>query len=317
MADAGDLTFSFGADFSGFTRAADSAGRKLDDLGRNAAQWANTTSKAVSQRLQGGLEPLRITPGSRASGTAGDDASDKELSRLSDQLALLRTTGAAHDAIATRMKVEAEQAKLGADATAEQKAEVASLVQQIGAAKTAQAALRAEQTATNQAWSFGANQAERGLEDVILYGGKLQDVARSTLLSVAHQGLEGALTGTGSLAGLFGTRGSNGQVGGLFGAVQGLFSGGGSSGFAGLFASGGTIGAGQWGVAGEKGAEIVAGPATVVPWNRIARAAPGPGTQQQTINFNITTPDAPSFARSESQMAALLSRAAARGQRNL
>lgn len=312
MAEAGELTFSFGADFSGFTRAADSAGRKLDELGRNAAQWADSTSRVVSRRLQGGLDPLRITPGIRASGTAeGDDASARELARLSDQLALLRTTGAAHDAIVTRMKTEAEQAKLGADATTGQKAAVASLVEQIGAAKTAQASLRAEQTATNQAWAFGANQAERGLEDVILYGGTLQDAARSTLLSVAHQGLEGALTGTGALAGLFGTRGG-GQGGGLFGSLQGLFSGG----FAGLFAGGGTIGAGQWGVTGEAGAEIVAGPATVVPWNRIARAPAGTASHQ-TINFNVTTPDAPSFARSESQVAALLSRAAARGQRNL
>ena len=316
MAEAGELTFSFGADFSGFTRAADSAGRKLDELGRNAAQWADSTSRVVSRRLQGGLDPLRITPGIRASGTTdGDDASARELARLSDQLALLRTTGAAHDAIVTRMKTEAEQAKLGVDATTGQKAAVASLVEQIGAAKTAQAALRAEQTATNQAWTFGAHQAERGLEEVILYGGTLRDVARSTLLSVAHQGLEGALTGTGALAGLFGTRGG-GQGGGLFGSLQGLFSGSPSGAFAGLFAGGGTIGAGQWGVAGEAGAEIVAGPATVVPWNRIARTPAGTASHQ-TINFNVTTPDAPSFARSESQVAALLSRAAARGQRNL
>ena len=83
----------------------------------------------------------------------------------------------------------------------------------------------------------------------------------------------------------------------------------------GLFAEGGSIGAGRWGVVGEKGAEIVAGPATVVPWAKaVGQAGAGRGTQ--VIHFNVTTPDAPSFARSEAQMAALVSRAVARGGRN-
>ena len=71
-----------------------------------------------------------------------------------------------------------------------------------------------------------------------------------------------------------------------------------------------SIGAGQWGIVGEKGAEVVAGPATVVPWASCGRHA-GRGSTQM-INFNVTTPDAPSFARSEAQMAALVSRRGAR-----
>ncbi len=88
-----------------------------------------------------------------------------------------------------------------------------------------------------------------------------------------------------------------------------------SSGFAGLFADGGSIDAGKWGVVGEAGAEVVAGPAAVTPWDKLPASAAQGSTQ--VINFNVSSPDAPSFARSETQMAALLSRAVSRGQRNM
>ena len=52
-----------------------------------------------------------------------------------------------------------------------------------------------------------------------------------------------------------------------------------------------------------------------MPWDKIPAAAAA-GRSTQVINFNVTSPDAPSFARSETQMAALVSRAVLRGQRN-
>lgn len=328
---AGGLSFTFGADFSGFTRAADGAGRKLDELGRAAAQWAGDTAAATQQKLGGPLQltgamgraaqALRTPPESAASDD--DDQARKELAHLADQLALLRITGAAHDAIVERMKVQTAQAKLGTDATDGQKAAVAALVGQIDAAKTAQTALKAEQAATNEAWSFGADAVERGLTTMILYGSSVRDVARSLLAGVARQGLSAALTGSGPLAGVFGTAGANGALGGLFGGLQSLVAGGLSGtaklpDFSGLYAEGGPIGAGRWGIAGEAGPEVVAGPATVVPWSKVvsSAASAGAAAPHQVISFNVTTPDAPSFARSEAQMAALLSRVVGRGQRN-
>lgn len=318
---AGDLTFAFGADFSAFTREVDSAGAKLDALSRAAAGLAPTSGRGPLQ-LGGGLRQA-------ASALAGDDDQTRRtLTRLADQLALVQTTGAAHDAIVERMKIETEQAKLGTDATLAQKQAVVSLVGQIDAAKASQKALATEQAAVNDAWSFGADAISRGLEGLILRGQRLQDVARSLLLSFAQQGLQGALTGGGSFAGLFGTAGQGGRTGGLFGALQGLFSGGlsglagsGTGGidaaFAGLYADGGTIGAGRWGIVGERGAEVVAGPATVMPWSKLPGGGAAAGAApHQTITFNVTTPDAPSFARSETQIAAVLARAAGRGQRN-
>lgn len=49
-----------------------------------------------------------------------------------------------------------------------------------------------------------------------------------------------------------------GNFGGSFGAM-------GLGGFGGFYASGGTLGAGKWGIAGENGPEIVKGPASIMP----------------------------------------------------
>lgn len=88
------------------------------------------------------------------------------------------------------------------------------------------------------------------------------------------------------------------------------------------FASGGVIASpisfplagGSTGLAGEKGPEAIM-PLTRGPDGRLGVATAGGGGQQVTIN--ISTPDAQSFNRSQSQIAAMIARAAAAGQRNL
>jgi len=71
----------------------------------------------------------------------------------------------------------------------------------------------------------------------------------------------------------------------------------------------------RMGLAGEAGTEAIL-PLRRGQDGRLGVAATGsvPGT---TINFNVTATDADSFRRSESQIAAMVQRAAARGQRNL
>lgn len=88
-----------------------------------------------------------------------------------------------------------------------------------------------------------------------------------------------------------------------------------------LFAKGGVIaspvafplGNGA-GIAGERGAEAIM-PLSRGPDGRLGVAASGSGGV--TVTFNVTTPDAESFRRSESQLAAMLARAVGNGQRNL
>jgi hypothetical protein len=323
MADvAGSLVFEFGADFSGFTRAADSAGAKLDQLSRVASQWASGTSTTMSRAFQNtDSRPLDITSAlPRTAVSNGDDQAGRALTRLSQQLALLQTTGSAHAAIAEQMKIEAAQAKLGSNATEAQKTAAAALVQQIDAATSAQTKLSAAQEATNVASRYGSQVLANGIEALILRGQTLKEVAASILSSFARQGLNAALTGSGPLAGLFGTQATSGAAGGLFGALGSLLTGSGSAAtasFSGLYAGGGTIDSGKWGIVGERGAEVVAGPAAVTPLSKLNGAtARNQPRSTQVIQFNVTSPDAPSFARSEVQIAALVSRAVARGQRN-
>lgn len=79
------------------------------------------------------------------------------------------------------------------------------------------------------------------------------------------------------------------------------------SNFAGFFAGGGRIPAGQFGIAGESGPEMITGPATVTPLNQMG------GTTQVTYNINAV--DASSFrsllARDPSFVHAVVQRGAA------
>ena len=89
------------------------------------------------------------------------------------------------------------------------------------------------------------------------------------------------------------------------------------------FASGGVISnpmtfplsGGRVGLAGEAGAEAIM-PLRRGPDGRLGIAAHGPGAGPN-ITINISTPDAESFRRSETQVAAMIARAAQLGQRNL
>lgn len=88
------------------------------------------------------------------------------------------------------------------------------------------------------------------------------------------------------------------------------------------FASGGIIqspiafplAGGRTGIAGERGAEAIM-PLARGPDGRLGVAARG-GTGMN-VTFNVSTPDAQSFTRSETQIAAMLARAVSLGQRNL
>lgn len=90
------------------------------------------------------------------------------------------------------------------------------------------------------------------------------------------------------------------------------------------FASGGVIASpitfpladGRQGLAGERGAEAIM-PLSRGPDGRLGVALQGGGAAGPSIVFHISTPDADSFRRSETQVAAMVARAASIGQRNL
>lgn len=87
------------------------------------------------------------------------------------------------------------------------------------------------------------------------------------------------------------------------------------------FAAGGVIqspiafplAGGRFGIAGERGAEAIM-PLSRGPDGRLGVAARGGGV---SVTVNVQTPDAQSFLKSETQVAAMLARAVSLGQRNM
>lgn len=138
-------------------------------------------------------------------------------------------------------------------------------------------------------------------------------------LQAAFKPLEQGLTS--AFNGLFsGSGGAFGFGGGAFGfANGGVFDGGVPV----PFASGGVIqspiafplGGGRTGIAGERGSEAIM-PLARGADGRLGVVANGSGSGM-TVNVTVNATDAQSFLRSETQVAAMLSRAVSLGQRNL
>jgi hypothetical protein len=73
-----------------------------------------------------------------------------------------------------------------------------------------------------------------------------------------------------------------GSGGGIWDSIKGMFSG--------MFADGGTIPAGHFGIAGEAGAELITGPATVIPQSKLG----GSGDQPIVVNLSLNAIDSKS-----------------------
>lgn len=153
-------------------------------------------------------------------------------------------------------------------------------------------------------------------EGIAVKGRSLGDVLRTLALSLSNMVLKAALR---PLEQSFGN-----ALAGMFGGATGFANGGAfSHGLPVPFARGGVIQApigfpmanGRMGLAGERGAEAIM-PLARGPDGRLGVVASGGGTPI-SVTFNVTASDAESFARSESQVAAMLARAVAFGQRNL
>lgn len=155
----------------------------------------------------------------------------------------------------------------------------------------------------------------KSLEDVLKsLGNRLTDIA----LSAGMKPLENLVN---SAAGSLTTSLTNGLSGGLSSLLG--FAKGGVPGSIQPFAAGGVVSAptyfpmgGGLGLMGEAGSEAIL-PLKRGSDGRLGVAA-GAGTASgQTIVFNVSTPDAGSFRKSEAQISAMLTRATTRGRRGV
>jgi phage-related minor tail protein len=153
--------------------------------------------------------------------------------------------------------------------------------------------------------------------DLVFEGAKLsdvlKDVARSMVESTFRRSVSPVVNGVGDaisdlIGGIFGGSSSSGNLQGISGKVT-------------PFAKGGVVTTPTaFGMRTGTGLMGEAGPEAIMPLSRGADGALGVrtagGSGAITVNMNITSPDAGSFQRSRTQVAAGLSRALRRGQRN-
>ncbi|TYP64639.1 lambda family phage tail tape measure protein [Stutzerimonas stutzeri] len=155
----------------------------------------------------------------------------------------------------------------------------------------------------------------RAIDGLVLDGGKLSDALKSigqsladTVYGIAMKPVENALAGL-----------IAGGIGGMLGGVMPFAKGG-------AFANGRTMagdvvsGPTAFPMRGGQGLMGEAGPEAIMPLRRgpdgkLGVAAAG-GGGSVNVTFNIQTPDVAGFQRSQSQIAAQMSRVLARGERN-
>ena len=132
----------------------------------------------------------------------------------------------------------------------------------------------------------------------------------STLTTVAASLAQLAIgTGAGMLS-----QGLSSILGGLFGGGGPMiapFAEGGIVASPTFFGNGGSVG-----LMGERGAEAIV-PLARGPNGQLGIAATGAPSRTSSVTVNIQTPDADSFRRSQTQIAAALARAVARGRRGV
>jgi lambda family phage tail tape measure protein len=180
--------------------------------------------------------------------------------------------------------------------------------QNLGQASQHLADLRAEmQDLSDLADTFG-NKLVSNLSSAVVHGKSLSDTLRSMMQSLAQTALSSALKPLGdSISGL---------LGGLLANAHGnVFSGGRLT----PFADGGVVNSPTlFGMNGGLGLMGEAGPEAIMP---LARGPDGSlgvrGGGGANVTINIQTPDVQGFSQSQNQVAALVSRALARAQRNM
>lgn len=157
----------------------------------------------------------------------------------------------------------------------------------------------------------------RAFTGAALRGKDLSDTFRSVIMSLSQRTLKSAAS---SFSGAIG----KGLGSLLSGAMRNASGNAFSEGRVIPLARGGVVNSpslfamqgGNTGLMGEAGPEAILPLARGADGRLGVRAGEGAG-RAVTINFNVTTPDAAGFRRSEAQIAAMLQRAAGRGARNL
>lgn len=173
--------------------------------------------------------------GGKSEEEQAQDRLDKYIESLVRQRAVMEAEIATVGKSNAERKAAVEIAKAQVDLdklSAEEKANyIAKLTEEVGKNEEVRASkerLQQAQKDLNDAQRYFGNAAVDALEDMIVNGAKAEDVIRRLTASLIKAVLQATLLGDGPLAGIFGTKGVGGNVGGLLGLLFGSGSSGGS-----------------------------------------------------------------------------------------
>ncbi|WP_166416356.1 phage tail tape measure protein [Cochlodiniinecator piscidefendens] len=159
---------------------------------------------------------------------------------------------------------------------------------------------------------------KRAIDGLVFDGGTLSDALETVAKSMVNTAYSIATRPVTQNVGGMIAQGANSLLGGLFQFENGASF---AQGRVTPFASGGVVGSptyfpmrGGTGLMGEAGPEAIM-PLSRGPDGRLGVQSQGGGRPVNVV-MNITAPDAQSFQRSQSQIAAQMGRALGRGQRN-
>lgn len=247
--------------------------RQVDALNKHiSALEADTAAvgknKSQVEQLKAELQLLQAVQ------RDADDDEQEELQKKIDAYAKLRAT----------MDPQQALQKAGIELDADQAQAFTQVTQRAGEAAAALDKMQKSWAAQNSAMQFGGNELINVL-DGIRTKSETASAAMANLVNALIKALEqAALLGTGPLAGLLGTAPTAaGGTGGIIGGLASLFKG--------FFAEGGTVPAGSWGIAGERGPEPVFGGAsglTVVP--NLASGAGGGRGGDTSVAIHVNIP---------------------------
>ncbi len=183
--------------------------------------------------------PTKASGGSGSGGKSEEETRRDQVDSYIKSLERVNRVLEAEQATLGKSKAERaaaiELARIGTVTDEGQKQKITEIVQANEALRAAIDRVKKAQKDSNEAARFFGDAVTDGLEDLILNGEKATDVMRGLVKALARAALQAAIMGSGPLAGIFGTSGTNGAPGGLFGLAAGLFKG---------FDTGGYTGAG-------------------------------------------------------------------------
>ena len=182
------------------------------------------------------------------------------------------------------------------------------------------AEIRATEISTQSLQTKLSGSVKSAVDDVVLEGGKLSDALKGVGQSILNTAYNASVKPVTDQVGGFLGKGLSGILNGILPFADG---GAFSQGRVMPFAKGGVFSGpvtfpmrgGNTGLMGEAGPEAIM-PLTRGPDGSLGVRAQGGGGQAVNITMNVTTPDVQGFRRSQGQIAAQMSRAMQRGQRN-